>query len=218
MECSCVVNVDCDGDSAEFASTRMVTAKKPHLCSECNKTIAPGEEYEYMCGKWDGDFETYKTCIDCASIRNAFFCTWCYGTVIEDLSTNFIEGCGFDVPSSECMSKLTPRALDMVCDLIEESWDYKEARMKRISDGSPALALQKATYPYKWQGKVPRKIVMTCTVQGDFNGELLGGEEYYAYVKADGALYGIDDCARIELKENQYRVVEWHKTKKEDSK
>ena len=63
-----------DGDSPEFFDVRTPKARKPHSCSECGKVIAKGDVYQRTCGKNDGDFWTYDTCLICAEIRAAFSC------------------------------------------------------------------------------------------------------------------------------------------------
>jgi hypothetical protein len=30
--------------------------------------------YQKITGKWDGDFDSYKTCLDCMNIRNGLSC------------------------------------------------------------------------------------------------------------------------------------------------
>jgi len=71
---------------------------------------------------WEGDFNTYKTCRDCESIRNAFFCDgWWYGMVLENLSDHINDTRG--AISEDCISGLTPVARTTVCELIEKQWD-----------------------------------------------------------------------------------------------
>lgn len=47
------------------------TAKKAHVCTECQKTIEPGSKYRDVCGVWEGDFSTYRQCLRCANIMDA---------------------------------------------------------------------------------------------------------------------------------------------------
>ena len=44
-------------------------SRKVHRCYECNKEIQKGEVYKKVAGKWDGEFEEYKTCLDCEDLR-----------------------------------------------------------------------------------------------------------------------------------------------------
>lgn len=44
-------------------------ARKEHKCCECCGTIKPGEKYQVIKGIWDGQCQTYKTCPECAVLR-----------------------------------------------------------------------------------------------------------------------------------------------------
>lgn len=118
--CSCIW-VD-DGDvPCAFASSRVVTARKEHRCTECNETISKGAQYEYVCGKWDGQFQVFRTCETCLSIRDVFFCDgWQYAGLWIYLDEHIRELNG-DIPS-ECLVKLSSAARAVVCDKIEEEW------------------------------------------------------------------------------------------------
>lgn len=59
----------CDFDSPEFYDKYQPTARKRHKCCECGGDIMPGEKYEYVSGKWDGQFDTFKTCERCCDLR-----------------------------------------------------------------------------------------------------------------------------------------------------
>ena len=66
MDCACFDPVSDMGDgSCEFYSVKIVKARKKHKCYECGHIIEIGESYEYATGKWDGDFDVFKTCDDC---------------------------------------------------------------------------------------------------------------------------------------------------------
>lgn len=56
-----------------FFDQREVTARKEHVCCECHKTIQKGERYQVAVGKWNGDFDTHKTCIPCAQLRDEMY-------------------------------------------------------------------------------------------------------------------------------------------------
>lgn len=45
-------------------------ARKRHRCCECRGWIEIGERYEYSWGIWDGNAQTYKTCLGCSSLRD----------------------------------------------------------------------------------------------------------------------------------------------------
>lgn len=59
----------CDGDGyAEVFQERYRTARKPHVCSECEKKIKPGEEYHYLFTVFEGLASSKKTCMACDGI------------------------------------------------------------------------------------------------------------------------------------------------------
>lgn len=64
MECFC------DYDPPEFYwATKVKAARKEHHCDECQRTIKPGESYESVRGKWDGDVSMARTCQKCLDLR-----------------------------------------------------------------------------------------------------------------------------------------------------
>lgn len=72
-------------------------ARKAHTCGECYRDIKPGEQYERMTGIYDGQLDTYKTCLQCVSVREwlSQVCNgWIYSMVGEDLLEHFREGYG----------------------------------------------------------------------------------------------------------------------------
>ena len=60
----------CDHEPPEWMTQYVVkSARKPHQCCECNIPIAAGESYEYISGKWDGNFSAHHTCLRCIELR-----------------------------------------------------------------------------------------------------------------------------------------------------
>jgi len=117
--CSCIYVEDYD--EPEFYSATERKARKEHSCCECGRTIEPKEKYEHVSGKWD-DIQTYKTCLDCVSVRKSFFCEGYYHLNIwESVGEHLLEIDG--ELSSECLLSLTPRAREKVCDIIEEVFE-----------------------------------------------------------------------------------------------
>ncbi len=53
---------------AEFVSVCDRTARKHHLCDECQGGIAPGQTYRYEAAKFEGDFYTRKMCERCDNL------------------------------------------------------------------------------------------------------------------------------------------------------
>jgi hypothetical protein len=118
-DCACVYVGDLDGP--EFHFVKKPTARKPHKCGECDRDIEPGEIYERGWGIWDGCLDTHKTCLDCVSVRTAFFCDgWLYGGIWERLHEHIDEMQG--QIASDCILPLTARAREKVFEIIGEVW------------------------------------------------------------------------------------------------
>lgn len=116
--CSCVY-VDID-DICANSAPKIITAKKKHECCECRKYILPGRQYERIALFCVGTVDVYKTCIDCKSVRDSFFCSWYYEEVWEELDEH-IRSLNGEI-ASDCIVKLTKKARDRVCDMIERAW------------------------------------------------------------------------------------------------
>ena len=41
------------------------TARKEHVCCECNQRIPKGSRYFHIAGKWDNRFDAFDICLDC---------------------------------------------------------------------------------------------------------------------------------------------------------
>ena len=124
MSCGCI-NVYYDDSVADFYREKIIKARKVHKCCECSKEIQRGEQYERIVGKWDGDMYTYKTCMDCVSIRKTFFCNgWIFEHMYEDVREHIFD-MGGNI-SSGCLTKLTRHARNEICDMIEEYWERYE--------------------------------------------------------------------------------------------
>ena len=63
---------DYDGDSAEFYVESTMVARKVHVCYECRAEIQPGERYQRVVGKWDGEFSSHRFCLPCWEISGEF--------------------------------------------------------------------------------------------------------------------------------------------------
>lgn len=123
MECACVY-CDIEDSRSSVVTIKIVTARKTHKCGECGCKIKSGAKYENVKGLWDGEWSTCKTCSDCLSIRNEFFCEgWYYGQVLEYLQEHIRESDG--MISSDCILSLTSIAQDCVFDMIENVWSSK---------------------------------------------------------------------------------------------
>lgn len=125
MQCACIY---CDVEEAGAAveTIKKHTARKEHKCTECGDIIKPGEQYEKVTGLWNNKWSTYKTCMDCISIRDEFFCEgWYYGQIWDYLCDHIREAEG--QISSDCITSLTPGAQEVVFDIIEDVWRDMEA-------------------------------------------------------------------------------------------
>jgi len=119
MECACTIDTYFEGGSASFCSEKIVTARKKHKCCECYRTINAGEKYEKVAGVWGGDFSTYKTCIDCVSVRNEFFNGgYIFENIWSEIKAHNHESQG--AISEDCLVNLTPKSKSAVADIIED--------------------------------------------------------------------------------------------------
>lgn len=79
---------DCDYDPPDFFSIHIVTARKPCRCCECRITIQVGEKHERSAGKWNGRFDSFRTCLACVELRkklNVGKGCWVIGDVEQGL-------------------------------------------------------------------------------------------------------------------------------------
>ena len=76
-----------NSDRPEFIYRRKTIAQVQHICTECERIINPGEEYELVVGKWGEELCSITTCCSCLEIRERFFpdC-WSYGKLFEELA------------------------------------------------------------------------------------------------------------------------------------
>jgi RNase P subunit RPR2 len=86
----------CDYEPAQFYRARRVKAAKKHKCYECARVILPGESYEYVSAMFEKKIWTFKTCGDCADIRqfveNSVHCLcWAHGSLEDDVRDTVTE-------------------------------------------------------------------------------------------------------------------------------
>lgn len=90
----------CEVEDAEPWSVVTVVqrkAAKEHRCTECFRTIRPGEVYQLTQGLCDGAWDTWKTCPHCLAAAAWLLevCRgWVYGGVFYELVEHFHEGFG----------------------------------------------------------------------------------------------------------------------------
>lgn len=132
MECACI-DVDIDLDcTVEILSDKTVMAKKEHKCCECKRAIEPGEKYRNECLKFEGKLERWKTCLDCLSVRREIFCSFYFGCLWDDLETELFENDG--TLSEECVSSLTCKARERVCEIIDRVWEKISIEEAKCAD------------------------------------------------------------------------------------
>lgn len=118
MNCSC--NAASYGEGIGYWSKREIKAAKNHVCYECGGVIKKGELFSYHTVFERGGVDNFKLCMSCDSITENFFSNgWMFGFVIDDLKDYLHYSWREDLPSS-CISKLEPKARDMVCDYLQE--------------------------------------------------------------------------------------------------
>ena len=90
----CMID-NCERYEAPF--DRWQVAHKVHRCGECHREIASGERYNVSGGKLYGEWDSHKTCVHCAAVREWLekVCSgWIYEMVGDDLLEHFREGYG----------------------------------------------------------------------------------------------------------------------------
>jgi hypothetical protein len=81
-----------DSDHADFVSEVTRKARKEHTCSECFRTIIPGETYFVAAIGSEGSVRTNKRCSHCnvaAGWLEKHCGGWCYGGIREDLEEHW---------------------------------------------------------------------------------------------------------------------------------
>lgn len=115
-DCECVYISAEDTTWPDVYDRRIVVARKAWMCIECTATIPPQSEYEHARGLWDGDWRTFRTCMRCLSIREAFFCgTYIHGCLVEDLAAHIRRS----PVSQRCLDALTLEARSFVVETID---------------------------------------------------------------------------------------------------
>ena len=57
----------------DFYNNTYPRARKEHICDICGEKIKVGEEYAKKVGKIDGEFYSDCFCLDCETVRKAYF-------------------------------------------------------------------------------------------------------------------------------------------------
>lgn len=70
-------------EAASVYEAKDTKARRNHMCSECRRTIQPGEIYERVGMLFDGRWSRFKTCAHCMAARS-----W-----LEKVCGGFLHGC-----------------------------------------------------------------------------------------------------------------------------
>ena len=62
---------DCNDNIPKVFEVTHPKARKQHTCCECGSIIDQDEQHECARGLWDEGWDTFRTCIACAQIREA---------------------------------------------------------------------------------------------------------------------------------------------------
>lgn len=114
-----------DGDGATELSCRMVLARKKHVCCECGREIDKNDSYERYRLVYDREISEFKTCVDCLSLRDAFFDSWSFTGIWGEFYEYVHEAYGEEIKWS-ALSKLTDNAKDIAFGYIEAIWNEIE--------------------------------------------------------------------------------------------
>lgn len=57
-----------DGERSTVWNEVEKTARKAHVCTECRRTINPGESYVRIASLFEGSWDTYKQCAHCCIV------------------------------------------------------------------------------------------------------------------------------------------------------
>lgn len=119
-KCSCVF-VD-NTEVVTCLEQKIKKANRKYICVECGCIIEKGDKYEYYRSIYCNIFDTYKTCLDCLSVRKEFFCEGFEFYSMWDLVHEHIYGLDGEI-SSDCIVNLTKKARDKICDIIDGYWE-----------------------------------------------------------------------------------------------
>ena len=102
---------------------------------------------------------------------------------------------------------------------LPTNWQGVLVVMREAVMTSPALFDQSDVYPKRYNGRVPRRVRMRCTVCPDDAGTVIGQDGRYAvadaayevWVNAHGAVSVIFDNGQLlGVKSDEFEVIEWH--------
>lgn len=120
MECA---TVPCDPDDVcTMLRSGYPRARKEHRCHECKRIISVGEKYLSETVFFDKEISIWKTCLDCESIRKAFFSEGFFFGETRWMLNDHIRECSGEI-SEITIAGLTATAREMVCSMIQQAWE-----------------------------------------------------------------------------------------------
>ena len=122
-ECGVCIGSDCDG-MIEMFESNVVKSRKQHTCLECRREIHKGAQYERSSGLWEGKFETYHVCLDCANIRDGFNCEGSSKTFGELWQQ--MHDYGFPAMTTGCLAQVETASAKMYLMERWHKWKFKE--------------------------------------------------------------------------------------------
>ncbi len=78
------------GETCDFGRTLNRRARKAHRCYECNRTIRPGEDYQYFTGSYEGMMFDNKMCPHC-QVAKQWLEDNCGGFVFQAIGEDLAE-------------------------------------------------------------------------------------------------------------------------------
>jgi hypothetical protein len=85
----------CDCDLPKCMTEIWRTARKPHVCCECQEGIGIGESYQLITGVWDRP-QSFKSCQSCVDARSEYEswlypidCKPCLGKLWDDILADY---------------------------------------------------------------------------------------------------------------------------------
>lgn len=99
----CLINMDINDFEYETVRQKVYAAvNSKHTCCECDQPVKKGQKYELFIGRDEsGRKDVYYTCIDCLSVRNAFFYDFQFTALWDTLDQEFEDG----NIGGECLAK-----------------------------------------------------------------------------------------------------------------
>lgn len=126
--CNCQINTGYNADgNVELLGDGIRKALKDYTCMECGGHIKTGDKYSHETYVFDGKIQHHRMCTVCRNIRDVLFCSWCYGSLMDDLHNEISEGI-----SEDCIVALEPDAREKVCDMVEGYWEYRSEKSQLL--------------------------------------------------------------------------------------